>query len=216
MFYKWGNQGLEKFRLSPRTTARTWQPQDANPHLSPPEFLLVTQLATLLEFAQSLVQSRPGPDHFIVQREMGRYPSHPRRWGGGDWTPAGPAPLLGGDIAPLAAAQQPAPRPAAGMAAQLPPGDEEGLPLAGAAAGSIPGRRSICCCSHCSCRERANCPLQSWTAVSCQRAIMDPLPAGTLSFAQLSAEWSQEERADLDGRGEGALSCILIHTGKRS
>lgn len=30
---------------------------------------------------------------------------------------------------------------------------------------------------------------------------MDPFPAGTLSFAQLSAEWPQEERADLEGRG---------------
>lgn len=142
MFYKWGNQGLEKFRLSPRTTARTWQPQDANPHLSPPEFLLVTQLATLLEFAQSLVQSRPGPDHFIVQREMGRYPSHPRRWGGGDWTPAGPAPLLGGDIAPLAAAQQPAPRPAAGMAARplaWPPSFPPGMKKASRWQGLQPG-----------------------------------------------------------------------------
>lgn len=60
--------------------------------------------------------------------------------------------------------------------------EEESLPLAGAAAWSIPGTRSICCCSHCSSWEHANCPLQSWTAVSCQREIMDPFSAGERPF----------------------------------
>lgn len=95
-------------------------------------------------------------------------------------------------------------------------GGKESLPLARATAWSIPGTGSICCCFHCSSWEHANCPLQSWTAVSCQREIMDPFSAGALSFLQLSAEWPQEERADSEGREDGGLSCILIRTGKES
>lgn len=93
--------------------------------------------------------------------------------------------------------------------------EEESLPLVGAAAGSIPGTRSICCYSHCSSWEHANCPLQSWTAVSCQREIMDPFSAG--SVLPTAVSWKAPGGICTFGGEEGGASlCILIHMGKES
>lgn len=89
------------------------------------------------------------------------------------------------------------PTPAAGRAAGA--AARRKPPASGAVRGA--SRRSGCGCAHRSSGERANCPLQSWTAVSCQREIRD-LSAGTLSFLQLSAERPQRNGLVSKG-GEG-------------
>lgn len=105
--------------------------------------------------------------------------------------------------------------PAAGMGARLSRQGRKSLPLAGGCAHSIPGTRSICCCSYCSSPEHTNCPLPSWTAVSCQREIMDPFFSKHCPSHSCQLSGPQEEQADL-GVGERSPSCILIHKVKES
>ena len=156
--------------------------------MRPTGFLALNHLATFLKSAQSLVQTTSlyGGTRAI----------------GGGWRQDSLTMLLSDQLGGQ-------PTPAAGTGARFPPPGRRKPPSAGTALGAPrPRDRSICRCSHCSSPEHANCPLRSWTAVSCQREIRDPFSAGTLSFLQLSAEWPQRNRLVWEGWGRGGL---LVH-----